>query len=94
MGQEALKMSGNSKTWRGALIACVAVSLLFSSGCALLLISGGAAGGYMIRKGEEGDGPSKKESSQPTKGSSLQNAVELKVASASQAETGSLGDTR
>lgn len=86
-------MSGNSKLWRGALIACVAVSLLFSSGCALLLIGGGAAGGYMIRKGEEGDAPSKKESSQPTKGSSLQNELDLKVASASHGTAG-LGDTR
>jgi hypothetical protein len=80
-------MSGNSKLWRGALMACAVVSLLFSSGCALLLVGGGAAGGYMIRKGEEGDAPSKKESSHPTKGSSLRNEVDLKVASASQGDT-------
>jgi hypothetical protein len=87
-------MSGNSKLWRGGLITCVLVSLLLSSGCALLLVGGGAAGGYMIRKGEEGDAPSKKESSQPTKGSSLRNEVDLQVASASQGETDSLGETR
>ena len=87
-------MSGKSKLWRGAMIACVAVSLFLTSGCALLLIGGGAAGGYMIRKGEEGDAPSKKESSQPSKGSSLRNEVDLKVASASQGEAGSLRDTR
>jgi hypothetical protein len=56
-------MSGNSKLWRGALIACVVVSLLLSSGCALFLVGAGGAGGYLIRKGEEGDAPSKKESS-------------------------------
>ena len=87
-------MRGNSKLWRGALIVCVAVSLLFSYGCALFLVGAGGAGGYHIRKGEEGDAPSKKESSQPAKGSSLRNEVDLKVASASQGEAGSLGDTR
>jgi len=87
-------MSGNGKAWRGALITCVVASLLFCSGCALLLVGAGGAGGYLIRKGEEGDAPSKKESSQPTKGSSLRNESDLKMASASQAETGSLGDTR
>ncbi|KRT70575.1 MAG: hypothetical protein XU15_C0004G0151 [candidate division NC10 bacterium CSP1-5] len=83
-------MRGNSKLWRGALIVCVAVSLLFSSGCALFLVGAGGAGGYLIRKGEEGDAPSKKETS---KGSSLRNEVDLKVASASQGEAGQ-GDTR
>src|SRR3970040_510098 len=33
-----LMMRGNSKLWRGALIVCVAVSLLFSSGCAVFLV--------------------------------------------------------
>jgi hypothetical protein len=86
-------MSGHGKLWRGTLTACLVVSLLFSSGCALLLIGGGAAGGYMIRKGEEGDAPSKKESSQPTKGSSLRNEGDLVVASASE-EAAVLGAAR
>jgi hypothetical protein len=86
-------MSGNGKAWRGALMACVVASLLFCSGCALLLVGAGGAGGYLIRKGEEGDGPSKKESSQPAKGSSLRNESDLKVVSASQGKAGQ-GDTR
>jgi hypothetical protein len=80
-------MSRNSKAWRGTLIACVVVSLLFSSGCALFLVGAGGAGGYLIRKGEEGDAPSKKESSKPSKGSSLDHTkVDLRVASVSQRE--------
>lgn len=56
-------MSGGIRNpWRGMLTAFVVVSLLFSSGCALLLVGAGGAGGYMIRKGEEGDKPAKKES--------------------------------
>ncbi len=83
-------MRGNSKPWRGALIVCLAASLFFSSGCALFLVGAGGAGGYLIRKGEEGDAPSKKETS---KGSSLRNKVDLKVASTSQGKAGQ-GDTR
>src|SRR3970040_853648 len=84
-----LMMRGNSKLWRGAVIGCAALSLLFSAGCALFLGAAGGAGGYLIRKGEEGDAPSKKETSKPAKGASLRNEVDLKAAFAPQGEAGS-----
>jgi hypothetical protein len=39
-------------------------SLLFSSGCALLWLGAGGAGGYLIRKGEEGGETTRKDSSE------------------------------
>lgn len=55
-------MGRMTKAWKGGLMLCLVVSLLFSSGCgALLLLGAGGAGGYMIRKGEEGE---KQESSE------------------------------
>lgn len=56
-------MSGIRKPWRGVITAILVASLFLSSGCALFLIGAGGAGGYMIRKGEEGDSPKKKDSS-------------------------------
>ncbi|MFQ5989495.1 MAG: hypothetical protein ACE5K9_06240 [Candidatus Methylomirabilales bacterium] len=56
------------KAWKGALMLCLVVSLLFSSGCgALLLLGAGGAGGYMIRKGEEGEQQESSESRSPSK---------------------------
>ena len=34
----------------------IVLALYLSSGCALFLVGAGGAGGYMIRKGEEGGG--------------------------------------
>lgn len=49
-------MSGASKPWRGVMMLFLVASLLFSSGCAaLLLVGAGGAGGYLIRKGEEAE---------------------------------------
>ena len=49
-------MGGTSKPWRGVMMLFLAASLLFSSGCAaLLLVGAGGAGGYLIRKGEEAE---------------------------------------
>ena len=56
-------MAWVNRLWRGGMVAFLMVSLLFSSGCALFLVGAGGAGGYMIRKGEEGDSPPKKGSS-------------------------------
>lgn len=56
-------MAWVNRLWRGGMVAFLMVSLLFSSGCALFLLGAGGAGGYMIRKGEEGDSPPKKGSS-------------------------------
>jgi len=47
---------------RGLLALSIA-SLLLSSGCAVLWLGAGGAGGYLIRKGEEdGNGSTKKRS--------------------------------
>lgn len=43
-----------TKTYANVLGALFLASLLFLSGCALLWLGVGGAGGYMIRKGEEG----------------------------------------
>jgi len=47
--------------WSGGLAVFLAVSLLFSSGCALLLLGAGGTAGYLIRRGEEGESPTNKE---------------------------------
>jgi len=41
---------------RSAVAALLVCSLLFVSGCALFWLGAGGAGGYLIRKGEEGGG--------------------------------------
>ncbi len=56
-------MSQIRKAWKGVITAILVGSLFLSSGCALFLVGAGGAGGYMIRKGEEGDSPQKKDSS-------------------------------
>ncbi len=44
---------------------CLVTSLLFSSGCAaLLLVGAGGTAGYLIGKGEEGDTAQKKETAE------------------------------
>jgi hypothetical protein len=48
-------------TWKRVLIALLGTSLLFSSGCALLWLGAGGTGGYLIRKGEEGDSSKKRD---------------------------------
>jgi hypothetical protein len=45
------------KTVAATSIVC---SLLLLSGCALFLLGAGGAGGYLIRKGEEGGGEARK----------------------------------
>lgn len=75
-------MSSIIKTWKSGLVASLAAFLFFSffsSGCALLWLSAGGAGGYLIRKGEEGDGPKKKETSETQNKSSVKQ-VERKAA--------------
>jgi hypothetical protein len=46
-----------TKSYANVLGALFLASLLFLSGCALLLLGLGGAGGYMIKKGEEGGSP-------------------------------------
>jgi hypothetical protein len=58
-------------------------SLLLSSGCALFLVGAGGAGGYLIRKGEEGDSPKKNESPAPANKSSSRQQGELQLAAVS-----------
>lgn len=52
------------KGWKGITAALLVAFVFLSSGCALFLVGAGAGGGYMIRKGEEGNSSKKKESSQ------------------------------
>ncbi len=75
-------MSGIRILWKGVMAAFLVVSLFFSSGCALLLVGAGGAGGYMIRKGEEGDSSKskKKESSRLKEKSPLTGRVESVMA--------------
>ncbi len=58
-----------TKTYRNVLGALLLASLLFLSGCALLWLGAGGAGGYLIKKGEEG-GSSKKVQSSGSEGRS------------------------
>ena len=46
-----------------ALAALIGLLLFSSSGCVLLWLGAAGTGGYMIRKGEEGESSSKKDSS-------------------------------
>ena len=62
-----------------ALAALIALVLSSSSGCVLLWLGAVGTGGYMIRKGEEGDNsgkkdPSKKEGVATTKESSVKKS--------------------
>lgn len=43
-----------------ALAALLGLVLSSSSGCTLLLLGVGGAGGYLIKKGEDGESPAKK----------------------------------
>ncbi len=43
-----------------ALAALLGLVLSASSGCALMLLGVGGAGGYLIKKGEDGESPAKK----------------------------------
>jgi len=56
------------KLLRTIVATSVVCSLLFASGCALFWLGAGGAGGYLIRKGEEGGDARKSapESSQKT----------------------------
>ncbi|MGH7830988.1 MAG: hypothetical protein ACREP8_12500, partial [Candidatus Binatia bacterium] len=46
------------------LAAFLVALLLFSSGCALFWLGAGGAGGYLIRKGEEGGDAKRKDSAE------------------------------
>lgn len=76
-------MNGIRILWKGVMATFLVVSLFFSSGCALFLVGAGGAGGYMIKKGEEGDSSKKKESSHLEEKSPLTERVESVVAYAS-----------
>lgn len=47
---------------RWVAVVLLGASLPFLSGCALLWLGAGGVGGYMIKKGEEGDGKKKETS--------------------------------
>lgn len=57
-----------------ALAALVGLVLSSSSGCALLWLGAAGTGGYMIRKGEDGESSSKKEGVATTKESSVKKS--------------------
>jgi hypothetical protein len=44
----------NMKLFKAAVVTSIVCSALFLSGCALFWLGAGGAGGYLIRKGEEG----------------------------------------
>ncbi|MHC4278442.1 MAG: peptidoglycan-binding domain-containing protein [Planctomycetota bacterium] len=75
------------KPWRCGLVVSLVASLFFSSGCALLLLGAGAAGGYLIKKGEEGESPKNSRSPNLEQRSSAKR-VEQKAASSSEGKGG------
>lgn len=82
-------MGWMGKLRRGGLVGFLAASLLFSSGCALLLVGAAGTGGYLIRKGEEGGKPKKKrKGSQSQIMPSLEKKVEVKGQSSSEGKDG------
>ena len=56
-----------SKLGKFALAALIGLLLFSSSGCVLLWLGAAGTGGYMIRKGEDGESSSKKDSSKKEK---------------------------
>ncbi len=52
-----------SRLGKVALAALIGLLLFSSSGCVLLWLGAAGTGGYMIRKGEDGESSSKKDSS-------------------------------
>lgn len=70
---------GMIRSWRHKLVLAALAGLVIfsSSGCLLLWLGAGGAGGYLIRKGEEGDGGSKKEKTEAS-GQSSAKKSELK----------------
>lgn len=71
----------DSRKGRKWITAVFLVALLcLSSGCALFLVGAGVGGGYMIRKGEEGESSHKKESSQLEEKSPSTEKLEYLVA--------------
>ena len=52
-----------SRLGKFALATLIALVLFSSSGCVLLWLGAAGTGGYMIRKGEDGESSSKKDSS-------------------------------
>jgi len=63
--------------WGRALALMILVSFFFSSGCALLWLGAGGAGGYLIRKGEEGESQKKKSNGEATRAYASQKADRL-----------------
>lgn len=56
-----------SRLGKVALAALIGLVLFSSSGCVLLWLGAAGTGGYMIRKGEDGESSSKKDSSKKEK---------------------------
>ena len=56
-----------SRLGKFALAAVLGLVLFSSSGCVLLWLGAAGTGGYMIRKGEDGESSSKKDSSKKEK---------------------------
>ena len=56
-----------SRLGKVALAALIGLALFSSSGCVLLWLGAAGTGGYMIRKGEDGESSTKKDSSKKEK---------------------------
>jgi hypothetical protein len=70
-----MNSNGSNKVGHHILAAFLGASLIFFSGCALLWLGAGGAGGYLIRKGEEGGSSANKESVESSKESSTRRAT-------------------
>lgn len=60
-------MKAGKNLRKQVLVGALAAALLSAPGCALLWLGAGGAGGYLIRKGEEGGNGGKKESSEASR---------------------------